>query len=59
MAKGKLTDIKNVVEKIFNFISFLFSKLIEKVHFLDPKDNTKQRIITALVLIPIALYAPI
>jgi phosphatidate cytidylyltransferase len=57
MAKGKLTDIKNVVEKIFNFISFLFSKLIEKVHFLDPKDNTKQRIITALVLIPIALYA--
>ncbi len=57
MAKGKLTDIKNVVEKIFNFISFSFSKLIEKVHFLDPKDNTKQRIITALVLIPIALYA--
>ena len=57
MAKGKLTDIKNVVEKFFNFILSSFGKLIEKVHFLDPKDNTKQRIITALVLIPIALYA--
>jgi phosphatidate cytidylyltransferase len=57
MAKGKLTDIKNLVEKTFNSISYLFGKLIEKVHFLDPKDNTKQRIVTALVLIPIALYA--
>lgn len=57
MAKGKLTDIKNSIEKTFDSTSYLFGKLIEKVHFLDPKDNTKQRIITALVLIPIALYA--
>ena len=27
------------------------------IHFLDPRDNTKQRIISALVLLPIALMA--
>ncbi len=57
MAKDKLKGVKNFIEKIVNFFFSLFGKLIEQIHFLDPKDNTKQRVVSALVLIPIALYA--
>ena len=31
--------------------------MVAHIHFLDPRDNTKQRIISALVLLPIALMA--
>lgn len=57
MAKGKLSIIKNFIEKSVDFVSRLFNKLIAQVHFLDPKDNTKQRVVSAIILIPIALYA--
>jgi phosphatidate cytidylyltransferase len=44
--------------KIFlNPIILLFNKMVAHIHFLDPRDNTKQRIISALVLLPIALMA--
>lgn len=45
MAKGKFHPIT------------MINKLISHVHFLDPKENTKQRVISSLILIPIALYA--
>jgi phosphatidate cytidylyltransferase len=41
----------------FNPIILLFNKMVAHIHFLDPRDNTKQRIISALVLLPIALMA--
>lgn len=34
-----------------------FNKLVSHIHFIDPRENTKQRIISALVLLPLALIA--
>jgi len=41
----------------FNPIILLFNKMVAHIHFLDPRDNTKQRIISAVILLPIALIA--
>jgi phosphatidate cytidylyltransferase len=61
MAKDKIMKIfgvaQEICEKIFSLGSKIIGKIISQVHFLDPKENTKQRVVTALVLIPIALYA--
>jgi len=61
MEKDKFTKslriVQNIGEKLFSFVATLFNKIIAQVHFLDPKENTKQRVVTALVLIPLALYA--
>ena len=61
MAKDKIMKIfgavQEICEKIFSLGSKIIGKIISQVHFLDPKENTKQRVITALILIPIALYA--
>lgn len=61
MAKDKIIKIfdgcQKIGEKFFSLGSKIFGKIISQVHFLDPKENTKQRVVTALVLIPIALYA--
>jgi hypothetical protein len=57
MEKGKITQVKNILQSTIFSAKKLFDSLIAKVHFLDPKDNTKQRVVTALILIPIALYA--
>ena len=61
MAKDKIMKILSAVqeigEKIFSLGSKIISKIISQVHFLDPKENTKQRVVTALILIPVALYA--
>lgn len=35
----------------------LLNKLIAHVHFLEPRENTKQRVISSAILIPLALYA--
>ncbi|MBU6140532.1 MAG: phosphatidate cytidylyltransferase [Proteobacteria bacterium] len=35
----------------------LLNKLIAHVHFLEPRENTKQRVISSMVMIPLALYA--
>ena len=42
---------------IYNFTLLIFNKLVAQVHYLDPTDNTRKRIISALVMIPIALFA--
>ena len=65
MANDKKTNtLKNIVSSVscvfkssFKILSKSLNKVISQVHFLDPKDNTKQRIITALFLFPIAIYA--
>ena len=64
MEKGSnktLEKIKNSLRTtfvtIFKSLSKALNKIISQVHFLDPKDNTKQRIVTSLVLFPIAIYA--
>lgn len=54
----KLKDCSiKIFLKVFNIISKIYTKLISQVHFLDPKDNTKQRIVTSIILLPIAIYA--
>jgi len=45
------------LKKFFNPIILLFNKLVAHIHFLDPRENTKQRIVSAVVLVPIALIA--
>jgi phosphatidate cytidylyltransferase len=57
MVKDKLNVVKKVIESPLSFISSLFNKIIAQVHFLDPKENTKQRVVSALILIPLAIYA--
>lgn len=49
--------IMSYFHKIFEIILKIFNKLVAQVHFLDPKDNTKQRIISSIILFPIAIYA--
>jgi len=55
--ENALKTFKQVFNFVEKFSSKYISKLIDKVHLLDPRDNTKQRVITALILIPVALYA--
>ena len=49
--------MQNACGKIYFFFAGLFNKLISYVHFLDPKDNTKQRVVSSIILIPLAVYA--
>ncbi len=35
----------------------ILNKLISHVHFLEPRENTKQRVISSLIMVPLALYA--
>lgn len=54
--------MENVKKKITEFSAKLsklnlIKKLIDKIHKLDPRDNTTQRVMAALVMIPVALYA--
>ncbi len=35
----------------------ILNKLISHVHFLEPRENTKQRVISSLIMAPLALYA--
>ena len=53
----KLGSLTKTVKKAVAAIEKLVGKVIEQVHFLDPKDNTKQRVVTAIILIPLAVYA--
>jgi len=57
MVKDKMRQIKDAVVGALMFMRGLVDKIIYKVNELDPKENTKQRVITAMVLIPLALYA--
>ncbi len=60
MAKDKIKNFENVKKVTKGALSFfgnIFHKVVTKIDELDPKDNTRQRVLSALVLIPLALYA--
>ena len=55
--KNLVNNVQNACEKIYFSLVGLFNKLISYVHFLDPKDNTKQRVVSSIILVPLAVYA--
>lgn len=61
MEKDKLIknfgSAKNSLKNLFLTFPNLIEKLIDKINLIDPGSNIKQRVISAIVLIPIALYA--
>ncbi len=52
-----LKDAQGFSEKLLSISTALLNKIIAQVHFLDPRENTKQRVVAAAILIPLALYA--
>lgn len=50
--KKKMRELLAKLLKV-NFVKIL----VEKVNKIDPRDNTNQRVVTALVMIPLALYS--
>ena len=57
MEKDKIFKLLKLPILIYNFTLLIFNKLVAQVHYLDPTDNTRKRIISSLVMIPIALFA--
>lgn len=57
MEKDKILKILKLPILVYNFILLMFNKLVAQVHYLDPSDNTRKRIISSLVMVPIALFA--
>ena len=57
MEKDKILKILKLPIWVYNFTLLLFNKLVVQVHYLDPSDNTRKRIISSLIMIPIALFA--
>ena len=57
MEKDKILKILKLPIFVYNFTLLIFNKLVAQVHYLDPSDNTRKRIISSLVMIPIALFA--
>jgi phosphatidate cytidylyltransferase len=57
MEKDKILKILKLPILVYNFTLLMFNKLVAQVHYLDPSDNTRKRIISSLVMIPIALFA--
>jgi phosphatidate cytidylyltransferase len=57
MEKDKIFKLLKLPIFIYNFTLLIFNKLVAQVHYLDPTDNTRKRIISSLVMIPIALFA--
>ncbi|MFM2200677.1 MAG: hypothetical protein RL769_732 [Pseudomonadota bacterium] len=49
--------ILKTIKTIFKPFLVLFNKIVSQIHFLDPRENTRQRIISAIILVPIALIA--
>ncbi len=59
-AMEKDKALKNFKEKTSNIFKHLYHSvdfLVKKIDHLDPSENTKQRVITALILLPLAVYA--
>ncbi len=52
-----LDGAKKIFTKANGIVNKLFGKLIAKIDELDPSDNTKQRVISAVILVPLAVYA--
>ncbi len=61
MVKDKLEKNMNGVKKILHNLGAisnkLLGKIIAKIDELDPSENTRQRVISALILVPLAVYA--
>ena len=57
MAKEKLNLILKLPLLTYNFIIKIFNKLVSQVHYIDPSPNTRARIISSLIMVPIALIA--
>jgi len=57
MEKDKILKVLKLPILVYNFTLLLFNKLVAQVHYLDPSDNTRKRIISSLVMVPIALFA--
>ena len=57
MEKDKILKILKLPILVYNFILLMFNKLVAQVHYLDPSENTRKRIISSLIMVPIALFA--
>lgn len=65
MEKGKsekvsdkaLENTKKVLHSANVIFNKIFGKIIAKIDEIDPSENTKQRVISAVVLVPLAVYA--
>lgn len=58
MAKDDLIKkFKKNFENFFGFAVNIVENIIKKVDQLSPSNNTKQRVISAFILVPIAVYA--
>jgi phosphatidate cytidylyltransferase len=57
MANDKISLILKLPIFIYNFTIKIFNKLVAQVHYIDPSPNTRARIISSLVMVPIALVA--
>ena len=60
MEKGRgknLENAKNIFQNLVFSANKFFEKIVTKIDDLDPAENTKQRVISALILVPVAIYA--
>ena len=57
MEKDKILKILKLPILIYKIGLLIFNKLVSQVHYLDPSENTRKRIISSLIMIPIALIA--
>lgn len=61
MVKDKLKNfcakITNISNSSATLLSKLFSTLIRQVHYLDPRNNTQQRIVSSIIMLTVGLYA--
>lgn len=61
MVKGKsdknMEGIKKILHSLNVISNKLFGKIIAKIDELDPSENTRQRVISAVILVPLAVYA--
>ena len=55
--KKNLDSAKNILHSMNLFANKVLRKLIARIDEIDPSENTKQRVISAIVLVPLAIYA--
>ncbi len=55
--ESSINSFQNSLETISSKVLEILEKIVSKINKIDPRDNTKQRVVTSIILIPIALYA--
>lgn len=59
--RGKIDDLKNNAKKTFcvvaGFVNKAFGKIVDVIDKIDPSENTRQRVVSAVILVPLAIYA--